>query len=79
METPARRLDARGLRCPLPLVRARNEIELVPPGGILEVLATDPGAGHDFEAWCRRAGHQLAGVVEEPGPVWRFSLRRRPG
>lgn len=74
---PARTLDARGLRCPLPLVRARTEIELVPPGAILEVLATDPGAGHDFRAWCRRSGHEIAAVTEEPGPLWRFHLRRR--
>src|SRR5260370_41287202 len=74
--TPARTLDARGLRCPLPLVKARHEIELIAPGELLEVLATDPGAGHDFEAWCRRTGHEIAGVTEEPGPVWRFLLRR---
>ena len=37
------------------------------PGEVLEVLATDPGADHDFRAWCRRTGHVFEGVVEEPG------------
>ncbi|HEY8740811.1 MAG TPA: sulfurtransferase TusA family protein, partial [Candidatus Dormibacteraeota bacterium] len=45
--TPDRTVDATGLRCPLPLVRARDEMDMVPPGGLLEVLATDPGADHD--------------------------------
>ena len=74
---PARSLDARGLRCPLPLVKARNEIELVEPGELLEVLATDPGADHDLRAWCRRAGHALVASEELEGPVYRFLVRRR--
>src|SRR5437016_3118314 len=74
---PARSLDARGLRCPLPLVRARNEIERVAPGEMLEVLATDPGADHDFRAWTRRSGHELVSAEELPGPVYHFLLRRR--
>jgi len=75
---PARTLDARGLRCPLPLIKARNEIDLVAAGDILEVLATDPAADHDFRAWCRRTGHVLERVEETPGPVFTFSLRKRP-
>ena len=74
---PARTLDARGLRCPLPLIKARNEIDLVAPGEVLEVLATDPGADHDFRAWCKRTGHILEGVAEAPGPVFTFTLRKR--
>lgn len=74
--TPARSLDARGLRCPLPLIKARNEIEFIEVGEVLEILATDPGAAHDFKAWCRRQGHELVGRAEEPGPVFRFLIRR---
>jgi TusA-related sulfurtransferase len=79
METstrPTRSLDARGLRCPLPLVKARSEIDYIQPGQILEVLATDPGADHDLRAWCRRSGHRFLAVSEEPGPVFRFLLRK---
>jgi tRNA 2-thiouridine synthesizing protein A len=74
--TPARSLDARGLRCPLPLVKARNEIDFIEPGEILEILATDPGADHDFRAWCKRTRHELVSVDQLEGPVYRFWIRR---
>jgi tRNA 2-thiouridine synthesizing protein A len=74
--TPARSLDARGLRCPLPLVKARNEIELIEVGEILEIVATDPGTDHDFRAWCARKRHQLVSVEELPGGEFRFLIRR---
>ena len=75
-DSPARTVDARGLRCPLPLIKARNEIDYIEPGELLEVLATDPGADHDFRAWCARKHHQLVSMVEEPGPVYRFWIRK---
>jgi tRNA 2-thiouridine synthesizing protein A len=74
--TPARSLDARGLRCPLPLVKARDEIDRIAPGEVLEILATDPGTDHDFRAWCRRTRHQIVSVDELEGPVYRFLIRR---
>ncbi len=52
-------LDAKGLDCPLPILRAKKAISEVSPGGTLEVLATDPGAVPDFEAFCRQTGNQL--------------------
>jgi TusA-related sulfurtransferase len=42
----------------------------------MEILATDPGAEHDFRAWCARKHHQLVGVEELPGPEFRFLIRR---
>lgn len=69
-------MDARGLRCPLPLVKARNEIDFIESGQLLEVLATDPGADHDFRAWTRRNHHEFVSVTEEPGPLYRFLLRK---
>ena len=74
--TPARSLDARGLRCPLPLVKARDEIDHLAHGEVLEILATDPGADHDFRAWCKRTHHQIVGYEELPGPEFRFLIRR---
>ena len=73
---PARSLDARGLRCPLPLVKARDEIDFIGPGDVLEILATDPGADHDFRAWCRRTGHQVVAFEQREGPEFRFLIRR---
>jgi TusA-related sulfurtransferase len=73
---PARTVDARGLRCPLPLIKARNEIDFIEPGQLLEILATDPGTDHDFRAWCARKHHELVGVEELPGPEFRFLIRR---
>ncbi len=52
-------LDAKGLNCPLPILRAKKTLNDVPAGGILEVLATDPGSVADFEAFCRTTGNQL--------------------
>jgi len=52
-------LDARGLICPLPILRARKALGALKPGQTLEVLATDPGAIPDFEAFCRTSGHEL--------------------
>lgn len=60
-------LDAVGLRCPLPVLRARRRLRDVPAGGALEVRADDPAAPADFEAFCREAGHALAGVSEDGG------------
>jgi TusA-related sulfurtransferase len=75
-DTAARSIDARGLRCPLPLIKARNEIDFIEPGEVLEILATDPGADHDFRAWCKRTRHEFVGVDELEGPVYRFLIRR---
>ena len=53
-------VDARGLNCPLPILKAKKALKDVPAGGALEVLATDPGAVPDFAAFCRATGLVLA-------------------
>jgi len=75
MDTPSRTVDARGLRCPLPLVRAREEMEYVRPGEVLEVLATDPGADHDLRSWCRRKSYEMKEATVS-GDLLRFLIRR---
>jgi tRNA 2-thiouridine synthesizing protein A len=67
-------LDARGLACPLPAVKARRALLGVPPGGALIVLATDPEAPIDVAAVAADAGCSFA-VEQEPGG-WRLTLRR---
>lgn len=58
----SRRVDLRGLKCPVPIVRMNAEIRQVPPGGELKVIADDPAFGPDVKAWCRRTGHELVGL-----------------
>jgi tRNA 2-thiouridine synthesizing protein A len=68
-------LDARGLTCPMPVLKARKALQGLKPGATLEVLATDPGAIRDFEALCEAAGHQLVSRGEQDG-VLNFLIRR---
>ncbi len=60
-------LDAKGLTCPLPVLRARKAIGDVPAGGVLRVEATDPGAVKDFEAFCKAGGHRLLAQSSDNG------------
>lgn len=67
-------LDAKGLNCPLPILRTKKMLKDMPTGATLEVLATDPGAIKDFEAFCRTTGNEL---VEHhvDGSVYVFTIR----
>jgi tRNA 2-thiouridine synthesizing protein A len=69
-------VDARGLSCPMPIVRTAQAIKTVASGELIEVLATDPGSTKDMAAWARTTGNQL---VEQSvdGAVFRFVLRRK--
>ncbi|HTO65784.1 MAG TPA: sulfurtransferase TusA family protein [Bradyrhizobium sp.] len=69
-------LDAKGLNCPLPILRAKKALKDVPIGGTLQVLATDPGAVKDFEAFCRTTGNDLVESKSE-GKQFEFLIRRR--
>lgn len=68
-------LDAKGLSCPLPVLRARKAMKEVPAGEVLEVLATDPGAVEDFKSFCEVTGHELVGSDERDG-VFSFRIRK---
>ncbi|MBV8888234.1 MAG: sulfurtransferase TusA family protein [Alphaproteobacteria bacterium] len=71
-------LDATGLLCPLPVLKARRALKPLAPGAVLEVLATDPGAIKDFEHFCQTTGCTLMERSEAPGGVLRFLLKK-PG
>lgn len=60
-------LDATGLKCPLPVLKARKALKDVAPGSSLRVLATDPGARQDFEHFCRTTGTELVSATERDG------------
>jgi tRNA 2-thiouridine synthesizing protein A len=68
-------LDAKGLNCPLPILKAKKALKDVPAGGTLEILATDPGSVADFQAFCRSTGNELLEQGEEAG-VYRFLLKK---
>jgi len=67
-------LDAKGLNCPLPILKARKALKEVPSGGTLEILATDPGAVADFEAFCRATGNELVEHSVDDD-VYRFLIK----
>jgi len=71
----ATELDARGLKCPLPVLKARRALQGVAPGGLLRVLATDPWAVKDFAHFCETTGCELVESGRE-GEVLRFLLRK---
>jgi TusA-related sulfurtransferase len=68
-------LDARGLNCPLPILRAKKALSLMQPGELLRIVATDPGAARDFEAFARQTGHEL--VEQSLGEEESISILRR--
>lgn len=69
------RLDATGLKCPLPVLKARKLWKQLEDGAILEVEATDPGAPKDFEAFCEAQGADLLESREADG-VFTIRLRK---
>jgi tRNA 2-thiouridine synthesizing protein A len=75
-------VDARGLRCPLPVVRLAAAARDLPTGTQVSVLATDPAAQHDVPAWARLRGHTMVGdeVVTPDGsvPYRRLTVRLGP-
>ncbi len=60
-------LDAKGLSCPMPLLRTKKEIGKLGAGEVLQVDGTDPGSRNDIPGWCERAGHEYLGEKEGSG------------
>ena len=60
-------LDARGLNCPLPILRAKKSINELAPGQVLRIVATDPGSVKDFEAFSKQTGNELLESSEANG------------
>ena len=68
-------LDAKGLNCPLPILKAKKALKSLAGGNTLEVLSTDPGSVADFAAFCRTTGNELLEQSEEGG-VWTYLIRK---
>lgn len=69
-------VDARGLSCPMPIVKTAQAVRPLAAGALVEVLASDPGSVKDFVAWSRATGHELVEQSTE-GTVHRFVIRRK--
>jgi len=68
-------VDARGLSCPMPIVKTATAMRTLASGKVVEVLATDPGSVKDFNAWARSTGNELIESTQE-GSVYRFLIRK---
>lgn len=68
-------LDAKGLACPMPIVRTKKALKDLAPGQVMEVQATDKGSTADLKAWSESTGHQYLGTIEE-GDVLRHYVRK---
>lgn len=69
-------LDARGLNCPLPILKTKKAIKEVPVGETLKVLSTDPGSVKDMDAFCRTTGNDLVESGQD-GNIYTFLIRRK--
>jgi tRNA 2-thiouridine synthesizing protein A len=74
-EKPSAVLDARGLQCPLPVLKARKALAELPPGALLSVMASDSAARIDMAHFCALSGHTLLSVDEAHGTLT-FVIRR---
>jgi len=69
-------VDARGLSCPMPIVKTAKVMRLLEPGQAIELLAIDAGSVKDVAAWCRTTGNVLIEQTSD-GAVYRFVIRRK--
>jgi tRNA 2-thiouridine synthesizing protein A len=68
-------LDAKGLACPMPIVKTKKAVEELNSGEVLEIHATDKGAKNDLTAWAKSGGHELVKDTEEDG-VLKFWIKK---
>ncbi|KMK78314.1 hypothetical protein AB990_00570 [Alkalihalobacillus pseudalcaliphilus] len=59
------RVDAKGLACPMPIVRTKKAMKDLEPGKVVEIQATDKGSTADLKAWAKKAGHEYLGTIED--------------
>ena len=69
-------IDARGLSCPMPIVKTAQAVRAIPSGALVELVATDPGSIKDIAAWCRATGNELVEQTSD-GAVYHFVIRRK--
>ncbi len=69
-------LDASGLNCPLPILRAKKSLSSLESGQVLHIIATDPGSVKDFEAFAKQTGNELLESTEEGGK-FQFLVKKK--
>lgn len=69
-------LDASGLNCPLPILRAKKSLSGMGSGDVLRIVATDPGSVKDFEAFAKQTGNELLDSSEEDGK-FQFLVKKK--
>jgi len=69
-------VDARGLSCPMPIVKTAQAVKTIPSGASIELVATDAGSVKDVAAWCKATGNELVEQTSD-GAVYRFVIRRK--
>lgn len=69
-------VDARGLSCPMPVVKAKKGLDALQPGEVMELLATDKGSSKDLQAWATSQGHEVRSSFEQDG-VFHFYIVKR--
>lgn len=72
------KVDAKGLACPMPIVKTRKAVQEMDAGHVIEIEATDKGSTADLEAWAKSVGHEYIGTTEEEG-VLKHYLRKADG
>jgi tRNA 2-thiouridine synthesizing protein A len=73
---PDRVVDARGLNCPLPILRTKKALNDMQSGQLIRITATDPASVRDFQAFARQTGNELVEHGEDEGAFW-FLMRRK--
>lgn len=75
-EKAALTVDAKGLVCPMPILKAKKAIDTMQVGEVMELVATDPGSMADFKAWTKSTGHELL-EARDDGGVFTYLIRRK--
>jgi tRNA 2-thiouridine synthesizing protein A len=73
--TPDQTLDCSGMACPMPILKTKKAVDSLQLGQILKMIATDPGATSDMQAWTQKTGHELV-ASEQEGNKFIFFIKR---
>ena len=76
MNVVDKELDVKGLKCPMPLLKAKKTLNDMEAGAVLKVLATDPGSKRDFDVFARQSGNALLDSTNSDG-VYSYYLRKK--
>lgn len=69
-------LDCTGMNCPLPLIKTSQHIKKISPGGVLEVISTDPRSVADLTTWARQTGNEMIATEEKENKI-KFYIRKK--